>query len=161
MGIRNSIGRGLSQAGLAIVLATTPFAMAGCSTHLEQSLTFNVSTGDSVTVTVDAKPGYRITADGSTFEVSKGDEDAIVSGTFTQSSQFDMYKQAMDAGTFDGTVETNGDDLLAWSYSDGDGEEHNRCVLVSDDTAVLMGSSADASEAEKAYQAITFSVSDE
>lgn len=135
----------------------TPLVATGCTTHFDKSYTFVVETGDDVKVTLDMKSGYDLAQDGGQFEVTNGDE-TIVTGMFTESAQFYSYKGSMDAGSFDGEVEESADDILAWTYSDADGEEHNRFVLVSDNTAVLMGSLADADAASTAYDALSFEV---
>lgn len=144
---------------LGVALAVcVPMAVGGCSTHYEKSVSYSGDpSGKEIKVSVDAKKGYDLTFDSSgNFDVLDGDGETVVSGAFVDGEQFDVYRDAVNAGTFDGTDVEATDEFVTWSYE----EERNKIVAATDDTSVLMGSVASAEDAEAAYEAITVSVED-
>ena len=143
--------------GLLVALVMSMFLL-GCGAHLERSATFtDSSSGEVVKVSVDATHGYDLSYDGSgSFSVTDGNGQEVVRGQVKDASEFDSYKDTIVARTFEGTVRKSTDDTIEWTYSDESGDvEHNKIVRVSDDKAVLMGSTVDEEDAQSAYKAIS------
>ena len=67
----------------------------GCSASTSSTLTFDVSTGDSVAVALDTTDGYKLVEDDGSFIVQK-DGDMVLQGTFLTEEGFDEQAAAID-----------------------------------------------------------------
>ena len=137
-----------------VLLMVTIFS--SCTTSLNKSVSFNVSTGDQIKVTVDAKAGYDITMK-SPFEVMK-DGETVVNGSFATEEAFDGLSETVDSdekATLIDKGKKDGNDYLFYSYEGAAGTEYNYIMKVGESkTVIIMSSLKDEDEAKKAYEAI-------
>lgn len=140
---------------LSCIAAIACFAaiMLTSCTSLNKSGTFEVETGDSVKVTVDAKSGYDLSLD-VPFVISK-DGDQIFSGTFLYQEYYDDYRDAFDAEPSAELVaegEKDGNEYFAFTV----GGECDYLVKVADsNTAIMLSSTAGADAAQQTFESIT------
>ncbi len=146
---------------LVAVLAAT-LLLGACTTYLTTTMTYEVDTGDSISVTVDAKAGY--SQDGQVpFTVSK-DGEAVLVGAFMTQENFQAYETALTEAPPEGVQlleqgEKDGNTYLFFQYDGDSGTGYNYVVEVNgSSTGVMLGSEASQEEAESCFAAITFSV---
>lgn len=144
---------------LAAVLAAA-LLLGACSTYLTTSLTYQVDTGDSIVVTVDAKAGY--TQDGENpFTISK-DGEGIMAGAFMTLKDYESYAGDFTTQPPEGVTvleqgEKDGNEYVFFQYEGETGTGYNYVLKVKDaKTAIMLGSEASHQEAESCFQALTF-----
>lgn len=132
--------------------------LAGCSA--DKSVTYNVDTGDSVKITVDAKAGYNISME-LPFTVTK-DDATVLNGSFIYAEYYDTYREVVDAEAGavlldEGT--RDGNDYFFYSFEGNSGTEYDYIILVNNSqTAIAMASLVGEKEASEAFQAMTISL---
>lgn len=148
----------LISACIAGVLALA--LTAGCSASTSSTLTFDVSTGDSVAVALDTTDGYKLVEDDGSFIVQK-DGDMVLQGTFLTEEGFDEQAAAIDGDSVEVIEEADvdGNPYVFYEYTE-DGSVNELILLWIDgsNTGVLLGGLNGAEESLKAFDALTFSV---
>ena len=86
----NTIFKRLAAVLLCIMLLT------GCEFNRTVSLTYNVTTGDSIKVTLDSSEGHGLKNSGDGFEVNNG-EKIILQGFFVDQSMYEGYVEAVSS----------------------------------------------------------------
>lgn len=132
--------------------------LAGCTSHLNMSYTFNIETGEKVKVTLDLLSGMKMTADGNSFTVKKGKED-VLSGVFITPDMRGQYISSVQAAGY--TIVENSDDSFKWETGTDtpDGKkEYDRIKKIGTQIYLLAGSQAGWEASDKAMDALTFEV---
>lgn len=143
----------ISAATLALAASLT-----ACSTYLEKSGIYNVETGDSIKITVNAKEGYDITLE-APFIISKDDE-TILNGTFLYGDYLEEYKRAYKTEPTASLVdegEKDGNEYFCYAV----GDEYDYFVKVGDsNTAVILVSTASEEDANAAFNSTVITLED-
>lgn len=152
----------LKIATTAAVLALSA-ALAGCAAGEKQAepLVFNVSTGDTVSISIDpeAGEGYTIDADGGTFIVSK-DGQAITKGMFLAPSTYTQYIDAASTYPVFKHCRVRGNDGAYYvTSSSGSVEYFYIIALEGDKTCVILDTAVSEDAATDIAAALVFDVS--
>ncbi len=149
------------RVSLFIVLILVCGAMlSACSTTASKSATFDVDTGDSIKISVNAKAGYDLTME-VPFAITK-DGDAVLNGSFTYAEYYDVYRQVIDEDANATLIEEgnkDGNDYFFYTFEGNAGTESDYVMMVGgSQTAIIMGSLAETSEVQAAFEAMTVSL---
>ncbi len=149
-------------AAWALLLSLTVLT-AACSTHASTSLTFQVETGDQITVAVDLKAGYTQNTE-VPFTISR-DEKEISTGTFITLEDYQNYSQLVSGGSPKTTLiaedTKDGNPYLFYKYDDGEHQEYNYVLRVGEsNTGILLGNLISQEEARACFEALTFSLAE-
>lgn len=152
----------MKKAMLCMALAVCMvFMLVGCNSSV--GYTFTVDTGDEIKIQLDTTDGYSFDAS-SPFVISC--EDGVLSqGLFIAASDYHEYKELVsDTATVAATVLENGEkdghEYIMWKFDDGESQEWNYAVLVTENTAVLVGNNISEETARACFDRLTFSVED-
>lgn len=150
--------RALKFAALFLAVLTV---LCGCTVTKtkESSLSFNVSTGDQIMVTLNRIDGYKMDAK-VPFTVSMGGKD-IMTGSFLTKEGYDQYYEAVNGGDPDAEVLKeslkDGNSYVMYKITSDGQTEYDFIVMIKDSaTGVLMGSLASEEEAMACFEALTF-----
>lgn len=148
------------RVSLFIVLILVCGAMlSACSTTASKSATFDVDTGDSIKISVNAKAGYDLTME-VPFAITK-DGGTVLNGSFIYAEYYDVYRQVIDEDDNATLIEEgnkDGNDYFFYTFEGNAGTESNYVMKVGgSQTAILMGSLAETSEVQAAFGAMTVS----
>ena len=145
-------------AGLLLLLSL----LAACSTHAYKAATFNVETGDKITVQVDIKAGYDLTME-VPFVISK-DETVILTGAFGQPEAYALYYQLIEDDPNASLLAEDtkdGNSYFFYTVDGSSGTEYNYIMQVDGaQTVIIMASLASQAEAEAAFAATTVSLAE-
>lgn len=149
------------RVSIFIVLILVCGAMlSACSTTASKSATFDVDTGDRIKISVNAKAGYDLTME-VPFAITK-DGDAVLNGSFTYAEYYDVYRQVIDEDANATLIEEgnkDGNDYFFYTFEGNAGTESDYVMMVGgSQTAILMGSLAETSEVQAAFEAMTVSL---
>ncbi len=140
--------------GLLLLL----FLLAACSTHAYKAATFNVETGDKITVQVDIKAGYDLTME-VPFVISK-DEETILTGGFGQPEAYQLIKDDPNASLLAEDTK-DGNSYFFYTVDGSSGTEYNYIMQVDGaQTVIIMASLASQAEAEAAFAATTVTLAE-
>ena len=150
----NTIFKRLAAVLLCIMLLT------GCEFNRTVSLTYNVTTGDSIKVTLDSSEGHGLKNSGAGFEVNNG-EKIILQGFFVDQSMYEGYVEAVSSQQ-EAVIrqETDREEMhvISYTYEGQAGTEQNYIVWIEgSSTGVVIGSLAEVSEADEAFGRLVFS----
>lgn len=148
--------------GTAVVLSSV-MALTGCASSF--SYTYNVETGDAVKVELDTSNGLKLKndKDNSHFKVLSKDGEELCDGGFDYEDK--MEQQGEYIASYEGAeglnVYSNTDDLLYYDFTDENGTvQLERLIKVSDNTCVIITSTADREDAETAFDALTIGLAE-
>ena len=128
--------------------------VVGCSSHSSKSYTFNVSTGDSVEVTMDTSDGDTLSQSDGQFSVN----DDTLQGIFLAKEDYDSYINAIESDSSAKIIDQS-KNYLFYEYDGTSGKEHNFVLWLSgSDTGILIGSLASEKEAKACYDKLSFEV---
>lgn len=148
----------MKKGKLLFALFLTVLMLAGCTSYLNMSYTFNIETGEKVKVTLDLLSGMKMTADGSSFTVKKGKED-VLSGVFITPDMRGQYISSVQASRY--TILENSDDSFKWETGadtpDGK-KEYDQIKKIGTRLYVLAGSQAGWEASDKAMDALSFEI---
>lgn len=154
----NLKGEFMKKGKILFVLLLSVLMLAGCTSYLNMSYTFNIETGEKVKVTLDLLSGMKMTADGSSFTVKKGKED-VLSGVFITPDMRGQYISSAQASGY--TILENSDDSFKWETGTDtpDGKkEYDRIKKIGTQVYLLAGSQAGWEASDKAMDTLTFEV---
>lgn len=142
-------------ATLAVLLC---FALAACSgIETSKTYTFEVTTGDKISVKLKTGNGYQLDQDNGQFSVSKDDE-TILNGMFLHAEAYSTYEENIAATAERYEVIDNG---LFYQYAGEVGTENDFLIMIpNSNTAVILGSLSDESDAKAAFERLTFELAD-
>lgn len=150
--IRRAIGAATACAALGVALLALP----ACQFESSKSLTFKVTTGDDVKVTLDTSDGYDLGSDGSTFTVSK-DGEAILQSSWEVPETAEEYMDSLDSeGVYTEPIEVGDHTGIIWSAEGSAGAERDALIDLGGDTYVVIASLDPAME--DALERLTFEV---
>lgn len=134
-----------------LAILVVGLVLTGCSTF--KSFTFDVETGDKVSIRLDTSNGYDLTGK-VPFSVLDGDK-ILSTGTFIKGDFYDKYVQAANT---QGKVITEDDDknieYVFYSYQD---KEWNYVIKIKNsNTAILLGNQISEKDAKKVFKLLTF-----
>ncbi len=139
---------------LALALAT------GCTAGTTSLLSFDVSTGDSVTVALDTSGGYKLVEEDGDFIV-QDDGETVLQGSFLTQEGYDEQAAAIDSESVEVIEEADvdGNPYVFYEYTE-DGTVNELFLLWIDGshTGVLLGSLSGAEASQRAFDALTFSL---
>jgi hypothetical protein len=131
---------------------------AACTKSSWKSYSFKVTTGDNVEVKLDTSDGFDLTQEDGRFTVKNPEGREVLQASFGTAEDFNRYVNVVKSDK-SAKINSEDDKYIYWDYTEADGTvEHDRAVMVSDKTGIMIGSLADKSEGEKAYEALTFTV---
>lgn len=134
--------------------------LSACSTTASKSATFDVDTGDRIKISVNSKAGYDLTME-VPFAITK-DGDTVLNGSFIYAEYYDAYRQVIDEDANATLIEEgnkDGNDYFFYTFEGNAGTESNYVMKVGgSQTAILMGSLAETSEVQAAFEAMTVSL---
>ena len=139
---------------LALALVT------GCSASTTSSLSFDVSTGDSVTVALDTSDGHKLIEEDGDFIVQKDDE-TVLQGSFLTQEGYDEQAAAIDSESVEVIEEADvdGNPYVFYEYTvDGTVNELFLLWIDGSRTGVLLGGLSGAEASQGAFEALTFSL---
>ena len=140
---------------LGLVMA---LGMGACTRTSSKSYSFDVSTGDKVEVKLDTSDGYDLTQEDGRFTVKSAEGEDLLQASWATAEDFDSYVETVKNDR-NAEINIEEDDYIYWDYTEEDGTvEHDRAIMVSDKTGILIGSLADKDDGTKAYEALTFTV---
>lgn len=146
---------------VVLVLAVCVLSVfAGCKISKSKSYTFDVETGDQVTLTLDTTDDYDITSK-LPFSISH-DQDVLMQGKFILGDGYEQYVEAvhtdekaqlLDSGTKDGN------DYIFWCYNN---MEYNYVVYVNgSDTGVILSCPVSEDAAKACFERLTITLEHE
>lgn len=148
----------MKKGKILFALLLSVLMLAGCTSYLNMSYTFNIETGEKVKVSLDLLSGMKMSEDGSSFTVKKGNED-VLSGTFITASTREQYVSSVQMSGY--TILENSDDSFKWETGTNtpDGKkEYDRIKKIGTQVYLLAGSQAGWEASDKAMDALTFEV---
>lgn len=132
---------------------------SGCKATSSMSYTYNVETGDAVTVCLDTTEKYGLSAE-LPFTISQ-DGTTLTQGDFMYSEGFSHYKDAVasdpkakliDSGTKDGN------EYIFWNF---DNTEYNYAVLVGEsNTGIILSNRVSEESAKTVFERLTISMAE-
>lgn len=138
--------------GLMVVLLTA------CSKSM--SYKFDVSTGDSIVVKLNTDNGDTLTQEDGVFSVSDGQGEIILQGFFVTQEMYAAYLEAVETSgaTIIAQMEEDGCSYLQYQLvSDTHTENNFICWIDGSSTGVVLASTAEQTEAERAFGLLSFS----
>lgn len=152
----------LKSAALAVFAV---ILLCGCTVTKtkESSLTFNVTTGDQIKVTLNRIDGYKMDSK-SPFTVSKDDKD-IMTGSFVTKDGYDQYYNLVreldkedDSDTEiikEGTKDNNS--YIMYKVTSDNKTEYDFIIMIADSqTGVLLGCLESEDAAKSCFEALKF-----
>ncbi|MFR3274201.1 MAG: hypothetical protein ACLTOP_00470 [Collinsella phocaeensis] len=145
----------------ALIASSLVLALVtGCTASTTSSLTFDVSTGDSVTVALDTSGGHKLVEEDGDFIVQQ-DGKTILQGSFLTQEGYDEQEAAIDSESVEVIEEADvdGNPYVFYEYTE-DGTVNELFLLWIDGshTGVLLGGQSGAEASQKAFDALTFSL---
>ncbi len=139
-----------------LFLALICLSVAACTVNTSMSYTYNVETGDAITVKLNTADGYSITSE-LPFTVTKGGE-TVGQGYFITEETYQTYVSSlsgMEGAKVIGTGERADIEYIFWCYND---TEYNYAVLVKGSkTGAVVGNNISQASAEECMGRLTFS----
>lgn len=129
----------------------------GCNTNFSKSYTFDVETGDSIKVELDATDDYDLSSE-MPFAISCDDE-VLSQGTFIFAEEYEEYVEAVlsdeNAKLLD-SGKKDGNDYYFWSYKDS---EWNYVIKIKDsNTGIVLGNPVSEESAKECFDRLTISL---
>ena len=128
---------------------------AGCTSS--KTVTYNVETGDSISIKLDTSEGYDISTD-VPFTISQNDE-TISQGTFITAESYQQYVDAVkstEGVTIIDSGENDTCEYLMWNSND---TEYDYVVLIKEsNTGVLIGNNVSEKSAKECFNRLTISI---
>ncbi len=139
----------------SILVAMFVLLAAGCTSS--KTVTYNVETGDSISIKLDTSEGYDISTD-VPFTISQNDE-TISQGTFITAESYQQYVDAVkstEGVTIIDSGENDTCEYLMWNNND---TEYDYVVLIKEsDTGVLIGNNVSEKSAKECFDRLTISI---
>lgn len=139
----------------SILVAMFVLLAAGCTSS--KTVTYNVETGDSISIKLDTSEGYDISTD-VPFTISQNDE-TISQGTFITAESYQQYVDAVkstEGVTIIDSGENDTCEYLMWNNND---TEYDYVVLIKEsDTGVLIGNNVSEKSAKECFNRLTISI---
>ena len=139
----------------SILVAMFVMLAAGCTSS--KTVTYNVETGDSISIKLDTSEGYDISTD-VPFTISQNDE-TISQGTFITAESYQQYVDAVkstEGVTIIDSGENDTCEYLMWNNND---TEYDYVVLIKEsDTGVLIGNNVSEKSAKECFNRLTISI---
>lgn len=152
----------------AFLAATMIFMLtSACVMQTTSSVTYDVETGDKVTLTLVTSAGYQQDAQ-IPFSITK-DEKKVMQGTFITIEQYNEYISLVEnGGSEEETVEMieqgikDDNTFCFYTVKKEEGTEYDFAMKIGDsNTAVLMGSTLSEEEARDCFDLMTFKLKTE
>lgn len=140
---------------VTLTIAAALLPLGGCGNSSE-SCTFETSTGEHVEVDLASGSGLDLRKRAGRFAVVK-DGNTLMDGMFVEPEYLPGTGKAAKADP-KADVREQTDQYLYYCYESESGNEQERVVLVSDETAVALGSRADAQTAAEIYDLLSFNI---
>lgn len=134
--------------------------LAGCSASTSSTLTFDVSTGDSVAVTLDTTDGYKLVEDDGSFGVER-DGETILMGSFLTEDAYDEQAAAIGGEGVEVVEESesDGNPYVFYEYTeDGTVNELFLVWIDGSDTGILLGGLSGTDASAEAFDALSFGI---
>lgn len=154
----------MKKIGLLILTLCLALSIAGCSSYMNKSYTYDVDTGDSIKVTVNIKDDFDIVneVEGSVgiFTILKDDEPMCIGG-FLPADDFDSLKELAAAtyDDYDESVTENGNEYF-YVY-DSNKEMAYYEIMVKDSDTILVLQGEDESNVTECFERVTVSYGEE
>lgn len=144
--------------GVMLVLLT------GCDSSsngvkFSKSYTYNVETGDKVTLTLDTSDDYNLTSD-LPFTISRGDED-LTKGIFLTETNYEYYKKAAQSGANVTIIDSGSKDNIDYIFYNYNDTEFNYVIKIKDShTGILLGNNVSEKSAKECFNRLKIECED-
>lgn len=140
---------------VAVIIIATILIFGKFTTKL--SYTYEVNTGDKITLSLNTTDGYSMTQD-MPFSITK--DDGIISrGTFIEASAYEVYESSMDL--IDGIVNSDkGEkDGITYLYFNYNNTEFDYIIKINDsNTGLLLSNSISEESAKEMFERLSFEI---
>ncbi len=140
---------------VAVIIIATILIFGKFTTKL--SYTYEVNTGDKITLSLNTTDGYSMTQD-MPFSITK--DDGIISrGTFIEASAYEVYESSMDL--IDGIVNSDkGEkDGITYLYFNYNNTEFDYIIKINDsNTGLLLSNSISEESAKEMFDRLSFEI---
>ncbi len=140
---------------VAVIIITAILILGKFTTKL--SYTYEVNTGDKITLSLNTTDGYSMTQD-MPFSITK--DDGIISrGTFIEASAYEVYESSMDL--IDGIVNSDkGEkDGITYLYFNYNNTEFDYIIKINDsNTGLLLSNSISEESAKEMFDRLSFEI---
>lgn len=138
-----------------VLVCALVLTLTGCTTT--KSYTFDVETGDSIKVELNASDGYDISAD-LPFTISKDDK-TLSQGTFVTIDGYNQYLDAVNNDTNSKILDSGTKDGITYTFYSYNNSEYNYIIKVDgSNTGILLGNPNSQVEAETVFNLLEFSI---
>lgn len=140
---------------LIAVIATAIFS--GCEFNSSKSYTFEVETGDRITIKMDTSKKYDLTSS-LPIEFSKDDE-VLSQGTFATAETYDAYYQLVKSDSTCTIIEEKSNKNGEYFFFKTESGEFDYIIKIKDsNTCFILGNDVSESSAKEVFKRLTFKV---
>ena len=139
---------------LIIIAFITTIILSGCEFTKSKSYTFEVETGDKITVKMDTSNKYDLTSD-LPIEFSK-DGEVLSYGTFAKEEAYDYYYNIVENDSSCELIEEKSNKSGDYFFYKTDSGEYNYIIKIKDsDTCFILGNKESESSAKAVFKRLT------
>jgi len=142
---------------MVIIMASVcALLLCSCSGNTSISYTYQLTTGDSVKVTLDTSEGYSLASE-IPFTISCNGE-TLSQGMFITEDDYKQYVSVVTSDLSATILEQSskdGNEYIFWSYNDS---EYNYAIMIEgSDSAILLGNNVSEDSARACFERLEFS----
>ena len=142
---------------LIIIAFITVIMLSGCEFTKSKSYTFDVETGDRITVKMDTSKKYDLTSD-LPIEFSKDDE-VLSYGSFAKEEAYDLYYNIVKSDSSCELIEEKSNKNGDYFFYKTDSGEYNYIIKIKDsNTCFILGNKESESSAKAVFKRLTLKV---
>ena len=142
---------------LIIIAFITVMMLSGCEFTKSKSYTFDVETGDRITVKMDTSKKYDLTSD-LPIEFSKDDE-VLSYGSFAKEEAYDLYYNIVKSDSSCELIEEKSNKNGDYFFYKTDSGEYNYIIKIKDsNTCFILGNKESESSAKAVFKRLTLKV---
>lgn len=140
---------------VAVIIITTILIFGKFTTKL--SYTYEVNTGDKITLSLNITDGYSMTQD-MPFSITK--DDGIISrGTFIEASAYEVYESSMDLTEGIVNSDKGEKDGITYLYFNYNNTEFDYIIKINDsNTGLLLSNSISEESAKEMFERLSFEI---
>lgn len=140
---------------VAVIIITAILILGKFTTKL--SYTYEVNTGDKITLSLNTTDGYSMTQD-MPFSITK--DDGIISrGTFIEASAYEVYESSMDLIVGIVNSDKGEKDGITYLYFNYNNTEFDYIIKINDsNTGLLLSNSISEESAKEMFERLSFEI---
>ena len=144
---------------LVIMAAIAVVMLSGCDFNSSKSYTYDVETGDRITIKMDTSKKYDLTSS-LPIEFSKDDE-VLSQGIFAKEDAYDMYYNLVENDSSSEIIEEKSNKNGDYFFYTTESGEYNYIIKIKDsNTCFILGNDVSKSSAQEVFKRLTFTVED-